>query len=515
MFLWEKNYAEEFSFTLDTWELQREHLLALASSLHEVMKKGYLDEEPFEVRRAVVKERGGKVRVVTPFPSCVAHLGSYINSWLIGLMSSDWRINPKEAVIGPRFAVDDGERIRSVDLARASDLVPNGVGYAVLRGISRGQGLKGTVFEKFLLKFVSPCRVKDRGGEFITNGSPLMGAGPTWPLLSIYNLWLGWSAFGNRVRAVGDDLLAVGDVLSSAEYDRLLGQTGGEVSVPKDTFSSIAGCLVERFCEVQGGVLAWTDTTSVGSLAGTSRTLSERQLLEQPSFTRGPSLARAPGVSFLTRIIFSKDFGSLKRAGLDPYVPREFGGPGFPGTDAQVTQSLKTLRPHWARALRVVMSQGLGSWSLMSRLVSPWSSQALANYEDLTSWIEEAILAQRAEVGPGATREGESAPEMFSLEAFTKEIEGRMRSSFDLCRGFPAVKHFGITPRSVKRRLDAALDHINGCVPYPRLTDKVKNLEKGLLTFLKQVRGDYYVVPPDLNPHPGIGAAQVGPRKVA
>jgi hypothetical protein len=506
LFLWEKEYSETLSFSLDTWELEREFLLALAACLWEARE--YLSGAKVpEVRRVVIRERGGKTRVVTPLPSVLSFLGTFLNAWLLGLLAKDPRCDPFESPISPAWPVKEGEFIRSADLSRATDLIPGPLMERLARGVARGQGISGTSLEQALVLFTRPMRVLEAGGGFLTNGCPLMGAGPSWPLLNLFNLWLARSSFSSdRVRSVGDDLLAVGSFMESEKYNARLRHTGGSISTAKDTLSTAAGCLVERLCVVENQELTWYDSTSVGSLMGTSRVL--RASDEVPAFAKGPGLSRAPGVAWLTRKVYEEEFRLLRACGIDPYLPREFGGGGFPASRSELRQAFRALRPHWVRALRVCMSQGPAGAVLLLQLQRPWSGRGEQGFPDLDSWVLECCKAWRVE----AWRESSEIVDTprYSLEEFQRLIEARLVPAFQLTFGFQESKAWWISPRSVRKGLDKALLRLNSTVPYPKLTDRARNIEKGLAGFLSKIKRDYFIVPVEFRVSPGFGAAEVG-----
>lgn len=447
------------------------------------------------------------MRVVTPLEASVAFCGQYLNAWLLSMLREDPRVDPFEEPKGPCFGVGPEELIRSADLTRASDLIPGPVALAILRGVARGSGMRGTSVEKALCLFGAPFAVHERAGEvWLTNGAPLMGAGPTWPVLSLYNLWLGVQAWGDRVRIVGDDLLGVGPKASSQEYDRLLGATGGSVSEAKDTLSHHAGCLVERLCVVESSSLVWYDTVSVGSLTGTSRVEKEAEGL--PSFARGPGMKWVPGVDFILEKSFAEEFAQLRRAGLDPLIPREFGGPGFPGSEADVARSLSALRPHWARALRVCMSQGAGGLALLLSLQEPWRMASAGSHPEARSMVAEALSRREQEFG--GRDEGSGGRPRGTLEDLRRLIDSRVAPAFGLATGFEVTRQWSRSLTSVANDLRIRLGEINRLVPANRLSTKSRNLKKGLGKFLLKLRSESLVLPADFRASPGIGAARVG-----
>jgi hypothetical protein len=62
----------------------------------------------------------------------------------------------------------------------------------------------------------------------------------------------------------------------------------------------------------------------------------------------------------------------------------------------------------------------------------------------------------------------------------------------------------------VSKGLEGALKRLNAIVPYPKLTDRARNIEVGLEGYLSKIRRDYFVIPAEFRVTPGFGAAEVG-----
>lgn len=506
MFLYEMRSGETSGFTPQTWEFQREALFALSACVLAFRESQVKDTLP-QIRRVVVEERGGKARVVTPLPWYLSFLGTYLNSWMLKKLKGDPRVDPF-LFDYPDFSVAaERELIRSCDLSRASDLVPYQVARAIGHGFCRAERLEGSSVEKVIDVLTGPMVVSGEAKPWTTNGSPLMGSGPTWPILSVYNLWLTWESGGaGRCRVKGDDNLFVASLQVNENYNRKLSSTGGEISKGKDTLSAHGGCLVEHLCVVKAGRLFWIDTISVGSLAGRSRVAGRGA--QTPSWTSGPSVDRSYPARSLCRIVRMHDFAVLRSHGLDPFIPREFGGPGFPGSQQEVRNALATLRPHWARALRVCLSQGQAGALLLATLVRPWNDKAGGALPPAVfDWVKDEVLAWNAEFrGSGVSQ----VSEPITVESLERDLLAPLASMAGLALGFTVDRTWGITVDGVRKALDEAIEKLNSIVPYPRLSDRPRNLTKGLLRYLVGLRQGNLVVPGVFRTNPSVGAASLG-----
>jgi len=92
-------------------------------------------------RQAGVKEKSSKVRGVTPLDSSVTYMASILNSLLLSLLDQDLRVNAKSATPADDAAAvlwtQEGDILRSVDMSRATDLIPHNLALALVTGLCR------------------------------------------------------------------------------------------------------------------------------------------------------------------------------------------------------------------------------------------------------------------------------------------------------------------------------------------------------------------------------------------
>jgi hypothetical protein len=122
----------------------------------------------------------------------------------------------------------------------------------------------------------------------------------------------------------------------------------------------------------------------------------------------------------------------------------------------------------------------------------------------LDHWVKETILATFSETG--SVGRDEAGPRV-TVSEFERDVVGSLRGSFDLARGFPDSNAWLVTVRSVAEGLERELAKLNALVPYPKLTDRPKNLLDGFMVFLDSLRNYRMPVPADLRPTLGMGAA--------
>jgi hypothetical protein len=456
-------------------------------------------------RQHVVEERGEKSRVITPITGCVTYMAKITNSLLTQLLDTDPRLDtrvqdPSGAMDGARVLPFDV--IRSVDMSRATDLIPHPLQRAMCEGLK--DSVCWTPFLKeFLSLSVGPYRIRTPDGSvFRTSVGSLMGCGTSWPLLNLYNLWLwetAWTRSGfrskrnenlrRRVRLVGDDLLGIAPGKVSEIYTSLLVETNGQPSQGKDMESKEGGVLCEEFLLREEGRLKKLPTVPVTCLSLDGRTKGASTTL--PTWARGPEVAeqvvKSPlDLRGLTSTWYKKEFQMLRKAGIGPTVPRSLGGGGFPTPD--VEHSVRSLRPKWARAIRCLMSQGLRSINLYSRLQRTWSYHtggALSRKEKAS--IEMAAVIQ-CKLGPrrqySPVELSPEQPMSFSeMTTLAIALRGAIRGLEEKGkRGRRTLRLKGVT-----KRLERALDDANSLVPYPKLTDTPRALLDGWVGFIEQM----------------------------
>lgn len=496
-------YLEDYLFLgvgPQEWEVLREHLYGYAAMCIRMDSRLGCGELP-AARQAAVEERGMKVRIVTPVSADVTYVSSVINSLLLRMMVRDPRLNPKSSTplldgLG-RFSTVPGLIARSVDLTRASDLIPHEVALSLVEGLCDGAGWSPFLKQAFRLAAGPHILRFDDGSTAVTSGGILMGSGVTWPLLSLYNLWLwegAWTSLGRatseslirrRVRIVGDDLLGVAPLEVSQQYTRRLVATGGSPSWGKDLLSREYGVLVEELAHLDALVPSHLPTISVRSLQPTSRV--ERDGSVVPSWAYGPALGNLwekhgrPGW-LLTAISdrYARDIEALRHHGLNPLLPREFGGGGFPSKD-DGRSAIASLRPKWARALRCAMSQSEVGVALMSSLQTVWSDRFESVLHEGVADFWRRASADSFVPGGGEGEElGDDHPTRAQCcEAAVAAVEAAMRL---VAPSRVRARH--LTPRRVRKDLERRIERLNALVPYPRLTDRPSDLANGLERWL-------------------------------
>jgi len=444
------------------------------------------------VRQVVIRERGCKTRIVTPCVGALSYMSMFMNSLLLSLLETDQRLKSVRDVAcecswEPHF----GEVYRSVDMSRATDLMPHDLVRGMVEGICAGLALPPFLRDVFRL-CTGPVRMLTSGKWVTTNRGILMGLGTSWPLLSLYNLWLWESAWNttipdqvkrrNRVRIVGDDLGSIAPFVVSDKYTSLLVQTGGSPSYGKD-YTSHLGLVVLEELFISGKHYPTISVRGVQPVSSVKKGGLEHPWMQGPQLAELCSKFGHPEwlTSYLMRR-FALPILRLHESGVPAHLPRELGGGGFPGKP--VNLSLASLGPNWVRALRCAMSQGL-TGSHLQPLVSAWKDR----FEGLlTEWegdfwrsaqayaLDDHRVGDMGEYGIDPT-EQEVMTQVLSVVSATKAL---VQS--------PNVRVVHMTPGLVRRRLNKVLQGLNSLVPYPKLTDKPKDMWAGIYDFLNELR---------------------------
>jgi len=498
------------------WELVREHLYAYAAiglELKEMMDGGRIPE----IRQVVIMERGEKTRMVTPVTSCVVYFSIFLNSLLLGFLRGDPRMGLREtapmqsfinSMEGSRWG--DGYVLRSVDMTRATDLMPFGVVSPIVEGILEKVGW--TPFLKNALRFCTgPMQMYvdfppyAPGHSVTTTCGILMGLGTSWPILSLFNLGLmenAWTKTGERrfvskrergrVGTVGDDLEGYLPKTVSNQYTANLEMTGGAPSAGKDMESFSCGVLVEELV-----VITKSPTGRVA--ARLLRTGSVRPLLEGvtpekgspplPIWAMGPTMCRAikeyrdpAAVIDWLLDYYYETYRMLAQRGVSPFLPREVGGANMPCHPKDVTHGIRTLRPKWVRAIRCAMSQDKTT-TLLHHLSSAWSTGAVncLSQGERQFWITAAAEAVQA-LGPMYVKDGElgSTPDQCAERALAMVANAkRLATSVDVVEPSVSVSRVG-------QRLNRGIEFLNTLVPWPRLKGKAGDLGAGVRSFIER-----------------------------
>jgi hypothetical protein len=450
-------------------------------------------------RQHTVEERGEKSRVITPITGCVSYMAQILNSLLRRDLDRDRRLNtsvesPAADVVG--WDVDEDEVIRSVDMSSATDRMPLPLVTSMAEGYLENCGWP-QFFKDALRLTLGPYRLLLTNRRWITTSCGiLMGCGSSWPFLNLYNLWL-WEysmtktgsrrllsrTKRGRVRCVGDDLLGVAPQAVSSKYTVTLVETNGSPSAGKDCESRTAGCLVEDFIVLGKNGLELLPTVPGTLLECSGKTKSKDVL---PPWACGPLLSENLKKSPIDLVDilhdeYKKEISMLRKTGLAPFVPRELGGGGFPCRD--VHSAVCSLRPKWARAIRCLMTRRHGTRGVhASSLIAAWST---GSKDLLTSNERESLeLAGLVQVSldpvwkEGTEEEAESDDQQMTL-AESVELACAIRGAIRSIEEPRPSASLRLLPWKVRRNLDRALERLNSFVPYPRLTDRPRDLWKG------------------------------------
>jgi len=516
LFPWRKEYFEACSITEHDYMLhQRPHLLAIAACVDQVLD-GLVDQ-PDKLDRVgcvVILEKSEKVRIVTPNEDVVAFVGSCFNGWLLDLLKQDPRVDPFEEpkTVSPAgVAVPEGFVLRSVDLVRASDQISGYDHLGILKGVLSGLNIPhDSVFGRTLLFFARAVMVTGKfpNGEaftFPTRGQPAMGRGPTWPALSIYTLWCTLAASPILNRVVGDDALFASSEQGSKAFNERLKLHGGEVNDLKDVESTCGGTLVERCCLLnQERKIEWHDAISVANLDGNPKVMPGGECL--PRWMAGPSIKYAPGVEYICEKTFCGEFAEFRRVGLDPFLPREFGGPGFPCSSKRLVKAIRSLRPQWVRALRVAISQGQAGLRVLLSLQTPWKMSR----SSMAKSIEDRLLAEILDEQNNKEEMGEklwsgSTETGLTITEFSRRVEAQLVAAKAIWDGFGDATLVRPSISQVAQQIGIAVREANWLVPKSRLSDKVVNMHEGLMKYLMELRLGFFRMPQRYRTSPPLG----------
>jgi len=522
LFPWRDEYSYHHDVGPQEWETLVEHLYAytaMAVELKEMMAAGDLPK----IRQVVIQERGEKTRMVTPVSSPVVYISMYLNKLLLNLLKQDPRADPEDPTPMLSFArlVEGAWRsrdhvLRSVDMTRATDLMPFGVVSPIVEGIL--DEVAWSPFLKDALRYCTgPMQLSvelvphPSHHQVTTCGGILMGLGTSWPILCLYNLGLierAWTQTGyrrrtkewerSRVRVVGDDLLGDVPKAVSDAYTSILAMTGGAPSAGKDLESSTCGVLVEEIIVMRARSpirLSWNQHYTACHLkTGPIRPLLEGVPLERgappcPLWMMGPTMCRAinefrdpEGVVKHLQDYYYRIYRSFVMQGVPPCLPREVGGPGMPGLPKDIRRAFRHLWPKWVRAVRCAMSQD-SSTVLLSHLSSAWS----ATGQNLPSWEREFWITAAAE----AVRSLGSVEDVDGRGPTPDQCAERALAMISNVRrliGTQVPKEPIYKFSSVKRKLRRGIQVLNSLVPWPRLKGTAKDLGKGVHSYLVKTR---------------------------
>jgi len=288
------------------------------------------------------------------------------------------------------------------------------------------------------------------------------------------------------------------------EFDNSLRSHGGEVNLGKDLLSEAGGTLVERLAILDSDrIVTWHDTISVSVLDGEPK-VQPGESRRVPRFMGGTSIPYAKGVEYICEVTFRDEFYEFRRVGLDPFLPREFGGPGFPCAPDRQIKAIKALRPQWVRALRVAMSQGSAGIGILLRLQAPWKSSASDGGKVIRETILQRIREEQEDWGDMLAWT-DAAKTGLTIDEFEKEITALLEGALGVWLGFGENKCIPTSIGRVNEQLREEITIINRMVPSGRLCDPVRDLWEGLMKYLTNIRLGWFRLPQRYRTSPKMG----------
>jgi len=512
MYTWQPRYAEVNGLTPEDWEVVREVLF---------LKEAIFASQPtvVETEAVPVYERGTKVRIVTKAPGAWVAALQLWNTRLLDLLSRepatrdalqdcDQRSRFVDLVNGfPQKGsyYEKGWTFRSADLTAATDLMPRDLCLAIGGGILEGLDETDATARSLLLDACGDIACKWPTGASVTSRGILMGLPPSWPMLCVYNMWMHHTAWEETVglpssfrwgkklyRVIGDDYVAFLPVSVSQRYTDVLLRTGGKPSHGKDLESPNGLVFGE-----EGAV--WT----LGELRSL-RTVSVRTLIGEAEWTRGgvdildvpPMLASAfersspcqrERIHEIVRTQFRSLIERMSRCGIPPFIPREFGGGGFPSI--RPNREFR-LEKKFTRALRILLSswiQDKSSGFSFSKLSSAWTTSALGQS---SVWAWEDLEKQVREYGVTTI---ERDPNSLSMSDAHARLVAVLRISEQLSEGVASVDKERLNLSSIGKRIRTLVTRTNASVPGNRLSDKTSVLADGLKRMRKEYEDNFRV----------------------
>lgn len=449
-------------------------------------------------RQSTVLERGEKTRIVTPVTGCVGYMGNILNKILLAALETDKRTCKAKGRTHAHDCVNWASVpplrkhvCRNVDMTSATDLMPHDLVRALVEGLVSEWGLPPFLADCLFL-CTGPFELELCGVFEKTCRGILMGIGTSWPLLSLYNLWLwegAWTEAGLRraglagrrerqkVRLVGDDLLGIAPRKVSDTYTIRLIRTGGKPSYGKDTLSQEYGLLAEETI-LLGGNMTLSGKRTEARVLSTGSVKLLQPSGSTPMWAMGPELCE--GLSHLGKFIgpwikgrFRDEIATLRNNQIPPFVPRELGGGGFPCGD--VGAAVRALQPKWARALRVVLAQPLEKQgSLLGRISTAWAQMGGVAPPAWVRNFRESSFEAALQSFPGLTER--EAKEPGSCLTLTEAVELCVRNPADGLYGNGCKYEKTLRLSTVSKQLKKAIAEINTVIPWSRLRDRPTEL---------------------------------------
>jgi len=517
LFPFQKSYHTLMGIGPAEWDLVRLHLMTYLTACIEI-KRAIVNGDLPDARPVVIQERGEKARMVTPVTYSVAYISMFLNKLLLSALDQDKRVratdpDPMSGFIHSLSADCPTDWIfRSVDMTRATDLMPLDIVSSLVGGIIDSWGLPPFLSEAFRL-CTGPVNLQvDDAVSVRTRRGILMGLGTSWPILSLYNLWLyekAWTRSGMRrcwskrfrgmVRTVGDDLLGLIPQSVSDCYTSNLVETGGSPSFGKDLSSKTTGVLVEQAvrrregCKCPMNPFYRYPSCSVRPLL--PGCTSEKDGTVMPKWMMGKQLTDVISDSvhkkYLTVFLqkmYAKEIRLLQRCGVQPFLPRSVGGGNFPCAAKDMRKHWMALRPRWLRALRCAMAFPAKP-GLTSHLTVPWSmgpsnplSERMFNYwleksiDAVRPWcLEEELIVRRSRWVVTAARPDADLTAADCTERAIAQASNGQRML--VAEGQPVVR---MRLGELQRRLKSGIKKLNSLVPEHKLGDPPSKMWVGL-----------------------------------
>lgn len=344
---------------LDVWEVVREELFLLATAFIT-----FDTLRPPRAKLHVVPERGWKCRSVSTEEWHFGVLSGIVGATLLEIVDNDpHRTYYRTGTL--KWGSCRGRVLRSLDLKNASDMMPQDLCLAGMRGICDGLAVP-LWFRRIAMAAVGPRIMRYPDGlELFTQRGTLMGNPVTWPLLSLYVSWVIRSNVpGRRFHAIcGDDALVSVTWRENSALSSMFTRTGAVMSVGKD-FATREGYGVFMEQLINPSRHHRHLSISIRALTGFRKGGSDA-----PSWMEGPSLHSLakirPDLLWYLHLVRGSDIAQLMQAGLDPFAPRWVGGGGFPGRPSQ--RSLRIARMMYSQNTETLLK-----W--IAEFESLWSS---------------------------------------------------------------------------------------------------------------------------------------------
>jgi len=395
----------------------------------------------------VVRERGGKVRVVTKSPAGLVLLGHRVRQAAYRILkrhpASSHVLEGKDehgvlTLLGPTRGL--AGKALSADFSSATDLIHQDFALAIVDGLCEGLGVYGSEFHNIARLMVGPQEVTwPDGTKAVSNRGILMGLPLTWVLLSLAQIY--WAERGThegRIRAglpirlsvpqpwiqCGDDLFAIWIQEVRDAYEERCRLAGMQFSsASKHFYSRDRGVFLEVLWKLRkcGTLRIRPDSSSLASrfpakywrkesLMSVHRTVGTfalRGLVRPCEEIMGPNgkfdeslpswWAIGPAAQSLVdrgadprrvwvalRAASPGTIQRLRKMGFYPYLSRKLGGGGVPHPLGSNVRLGKVAPRRWRKAIASLMTD-LSPSARPGQLESCWATARPGNQRALAA----------------------------------------------------------------------------------------------------------------------------------